>query len=537
MVSNLVNRNMIIRVIIILFITILLIGATLEIFHFAQGSGSYFGLFSIKKGLLFLGFVITSIVIFLGILFATWKWEWTVQIANTLVNFRDRFRWLRWILIAFILVFAIVVFQYTIIGSVLTGFYFRLIVLFIMGLTIAFLLTSENQKIITSSNLALSLLVISGTFTFLLAFENVVDYPFSIGWSEGNRIWNHSILFGRDRYDYPADQPIFAFVDSGRQSLFGFPFLFPNVSIQYVRVWEAILITLPYAILGWLAFQRTKSNRSLWILGGIWAFVFLSQGPVYTPLVLSAILVALAWRSPLWIALPLIVVASFYAQLTRFSWMFAPALWIGMLYLGDIFPQGKNRTRYYWGPAFGAILAGLLGGDIIPRLLDRLLTTSSQVAADYPGGSVVNLSSAEPISVGFILEVISRQPLIWNRLFPNPTYRPGILLALSLVTVPLIIFFIYLVRSKKWSLVLIQRLAILIPLILFLIVGLIISVKIGGGADLHNMDMFLIGLVFVTALAWKAGADRVLRNLEQEPSTNAQTPKQDQPADAPRFGH
>jgi hypothetical protein len=36
-------------------------------------------------------------------------------------------------------------------------------------------------------------------------------------------------------------------------------------------------------------------------------------------------------------------------------------------------------------------------------------------------------------------------------------------------------------------------------------VGLVVSVKIGGGGNLHNMDMFLIGLLFAAALAWEAG--------------------------------
>jgi hypothetical protein len=33
-------------------------------------------------------------------------------------------------------------------------------------------------------------------------------------------------------------------------------------------------------------------------------------------------------------------------------------------------------------------------------------------------------------------------------------------------------------------------------------VGVIASAKIGGGADLHNLDMFFIGLVLVASLAW-----------------------------------
>jgi hypothetical protein len=41
-------------------------------------------------------------------------------------------------------------------------------------------------------------------------------------------------------------------------------------------------------------------------------------------------------------------------------------------------------------------------------------------------------------------------------------------------------------------------------LIAFLVVGLIVSTKIGGGGDLHNMDMFLIASMFSVALAWKA---------------------------------
>jgi hypothetical protein len=53
-------------------------------------------------------------------------------------------------------------------------------------------------------------------------------------------------------------------------------------------------------------------------------------------------------------------------------------------------------------------------------------------------------------------------------------------------------------------------------MIAFLAVGLVVSTKIGGGGDLHNMDMFLIGLLFVAALGWKAIGDR-LRNFLGEP--------------------
>ncbi len=514
---NLVRRPQIILVAAFIVAALLLVGASLDIFYMAQGSGPYLWGFSFKKGLAFLGFVTTFAIILIGLLFAAWNWDQTSLIGQNLTSWRDRNTKLCWLFTALILILTIVIYQYTSIGSELSGFYFRLLSLVLLGLTTSFLITSKKAKFITSSSLALSFFIIGSTFAFMAAFINVVNYPFSLNWSEGNRIWDYSVIFSRNRYNYPSDQDIFAFIDKGRQTLWGLPFLIPNVSIIHVRLWNAILITLPYAIFGWIAFQRKSKNQKLWLISGIWTFLFLSQGPIYTPLVLSAILVAIAWWSPLWIAILLIVVASFYAQWTRYTWMFAPAMWIGMLYLGDRLPHGKKTIKSYWGPASAVVFAGIVGGDIIPRLINRFGSGSLPLLGGTSIGIDGEVVTTEVLSVDRIIEVLTRQPLIWIRLLPNPTFGPGILLALLLVTLPLIVLLVYLVRSKRWSLNLIHKLAVMVPMIAFLIVGLLISTKIGGGGDLHNMDMFLIGLVFVAALAWKAGADRVITNMEMEP--------------------
>ena len=55
----------------------------------------------------------------------------------------------------------------------------------------------------------------------------------------------------------------------------------------------------------------------------------------------------------------------------------------------------------------------------------------------------------------------------------------------------------------------------MLPLLAFLIVGLIISTKIGGGGDLHNLDMFLIGLLFSAALAWRAVGTEMLKSISR----------------------
>jgi len=49
------------------------------------------------------------------------------------------------------------------------------------------------------------------------------------------------------------------------------------------------------------------------------------------------------------------------------------------------------------------------------------------------------------------------------------------------------------------------------------VVGLIISTKIGGGNNLHNLDMFLITLLFVAAIAWKNGGSEWFAKSESAP--------------------
>jgi hypothetical protein len=315
-------------------------------------------------------------------------------------------------------------------------------------------------------------------------------------------------------YNYPQNQPIFAFIDLGRQSLWGLPFLLPGITIQGVRLWDALVITFPYALLGWIAFQRFRNHTTLWLLGGVWAFVYLSQGPIYTPLVLSAILVAIAWRRPLWLALPLIALAGFYAQLARFTWMFAPALWAGMVIFADETPWTKPMTRRGWTAALSGVLAGVLGGFIIPRLVNSSSGAIVQVTDTFIEREVGTTGSL--ISISGLTHVLTRQPLLWERLLPNPTYYPGVLLALIFTTLPLVLLLIHLVNTRRWQLDRLRGAFVLAILLLFLGIGLIVSVKIGGGSNLHNMDMFMIGMVFAAALAWKAGGYQVLSQLGRE---------------------
>jgi hypothetical protein len=225
---------------------------------------------------------------------------------------------------------------------------------------------------------------------------------------------------------------------------------------------------------------------------------------------LCAIAVAFAWRRPLWLAVPLIFAASYFAQLSRYTWLFAPAMWAVMLE----FAGAQEVNRKTWVRSISVGVAGLLGGYFAPKyglIILAWFRTLGQPQASGPGEVV---AGGGGVSIPTVQAALSSQPLIWSRLLPNETYGPGILLGLILAIVPLLVVLVYLLRFK--NLQLLQKVSIILPLLAFLVVGLTISVKIGGGGDLHNMDMFIIGLLFAAAaLWWTGGYDSITKTSDQ----------------------
>jgi prepilin signal peptidase PulO-like enzyme (type II secretory pathway) len=97
-----------------------------------------------------------------------------------------------------------------------------------------------------------------------------------------------------------------------------------------------------------------------------------------------------------------------------------------------------------------------------------------------------------------LIPVSLEQPLLWYRLLPNPTYPLGILINLAIAVGPLLALILYLAR-RHWHWDWLQWLAVIGSLLGFLAAGLVASVKIGGGSNLHNLDMFLVGLLILSA--------------------------------------
>lgn len=482
--------------------------ACVEFFHVASGTGEAIGQFSTRWFIFFVLFVFICLAIFKVAFSFLFNDDKIIAILEKVIQYRNQLNLLRWLFIVVVFLFPVWFLQYTMWGVVFDGIYFRLL---LWGVSIFFLaiFITNNHELISWKSFLASLLLMSSAFTIAVSLRGVTDYPFSMAWSEGNRMWDYSVLFGRSRYNIADNQDIYVLLDSGRMLVGGLPFLIPNVTIEVVRLWSGLTLIFPYFLVGLAAYLVADKNIKIWLLIALWVFLFLRQGPIHSPLVLTAALTVFLWRKPLWFAIPLIIYAGYFAQSSRFTWLFAPGMWIGMLELAGASLLNGKLSRDTWIRAITLSISGAFGGYLLPKILPVLNQTTSISEFNEVSEQIANTG----VSSEFVAYAITDQPLLWYRLLPNPTYGTGILLGLVIAVLPITIVMIWLATSKTWKINSLQILAIITPLIAFLAVGLVASTKIGGGGDLHNMDMFLIGVAFATFIAWvNGGKDVILKN-------------------------
>jgi hypothetical protein len=253
------------------------------------------------------------------------------------------------------------------------------------------------------------------------------------------------------------------------------PYLIPEVSIRFVRFWDVLVWTVPYLLLGWAFFSTRKIqlSRMARIAGVLWIFLFLNQGGILPPLVLAATLVVLTF-DPRKTAQTLLGtgLAGFYAGLSRWTWSIAPTAWAAMWSLLRSDPEDRLLKR--------------LRLPVLLTLVGLLTAFAAQLLLRW---AFPNPAAGIPQSLS--------QPLLWYRLFPSATNPIGIVPGLLIAITPAIILIGW-ARIKGWiRWDWLQLLAVFAVLVGFLSAGLIASAKIGGGDNLHNLDMFLLTLLFV----------------------------------------
>ncbi len=338
----------------------------------------------------------------------------------------------------------------------------------------AILICTEADRLVSLESVGFSvgwLVLVSAITRSLLA---VVDNPFSMYWSEGNRLYDYSLVFGQNLYNYGGRIPD-PYNTPGRYGLWGLLYLWRGLPIEAHRFWNIVLLTLPSFILAWALTRNLQSavlRRALFLW--ITAF-FILLAPLQPPFMLMAAIVALfAFQPSPVVRGASLVAASLYAGFSRWTWVLAPGAWGA---LTDLLLYYPKRKGHWFKRLLPTALMALLGA--LPGFLLNI------------GNFFGNTSSSA---------TTAHQPLLWYRLLPNPTLGPGIVLLTLMITGPLAALLIYKVSTHQWQLDGFQLLGVWGSLIGFLGAGLVISTKIGGGGDLHNLDMFIGTLMIVTVL-------------------------------------
>ena len=341
-----------------------------------------------------------------------------------------------------------------------------------------------------------SALVLFGlTYEIAIRFNAVTDYPLSLGWSEGSRYYYASLFFSK--WIYGAEFPL-STLHPTRYLLQSLPFLFPSLGLFAHRFWQFLLwvgLTAGASI----ALTRrifTRPEKAIkWLAAG-WLFLYLLRVGVYYHLEVMVILPMLfvSGRRP-WQSLLAVIAASVWAGISRVNWFPMPALIAIAMYLLE---TPLNSADGETGRASIKQMISYLSQPVLWAVAGLISAVLSQVAYISTSG---NSENAGAFTSSFTSD------LLWYRLWPNANYSLGIIPAILIVSGPLIVTIILAVRQWR-SLHTIRWLGLITMLLALFAGSAIVSTKIGGGGDLHNMDTYAV-LIGIVALYFFSGQVQV----------------------------
>ena len=350
-----------------------------------------------------------------------------------------------------------------------------LLLLWMSGISV-WVLQNSNRKRLSSINFLL--LIILGGFLFRIgAFvPEIQRAPFSLGWSEGSRYYNASLFLSESIYGDKVPLPV---LHPSRYLLQAIPFLLDVESIIFHRLWQVLLWIGLVGIGSYSLVKRLNfSNKSFALIFGLWFFLFFFQGAVYYHLIVCVFIVLLGYdQQHPWRTTIFILAASIWAGISRVNWIPVPALLAVTLYLLENPGKGAFWLKYLKIPFVWCVVGGISA------------IVSNRIYAFLSGNEVEQFASS------------FTSYMIWSRLLPNTTYKPGIILGLLVVILPTLILAMITVIRNGWRNYYhwIRVIGLLGILTVFGLGGIIVSVKIGGGGDLHNLDAFLVFWIIITS--------------------------------------
>lgn len=359
--------------------------------------------------------------------------------------------------------------------------------------------------------------LLGGAAFQLLAAENtsllryVSNNPFSLGWSEASRYYYASLWLARPLYGVSVSPSV---LHATRYLMQAVPFLIPGAPIGLHRLWQVVLFvgtswltvslllrrlrtgpreysqTPPVLLKIWQSRHSGSRYPTCWALLTIWGALFLLQAPVYYHLLVIPILVFWGFNARhFWRSLIVVIVASLWAGLSRVNWLPMPGLLASAIYLLET-PLPASRP-----------------GSAIRYLIPPVLWVSLGTALGYAAQIAYKLFSGNPTEY-FGSSFTSG--LLWYRLLPSATDHVGVLAAALLYAFPLALALLLYIAPRWRSFHFLRWTGLLAILGILFIGGLIVSVKIGGGKGIHNLDAFWVMLLLIAAyvLAGRFTPDR-----------------------------
>ena len=307
----------------------------------------------------------------------------------------------------------------------------------------------------------------------LINLPLITAYPFAMGWSETSRYYYPALFLSEEIFDEKLSLPI---LHPTLHFLLTAPYLF-GAPLWMHRFWQ---VFLRFALVGWMIPALMKrlaiENRTLKTFIGMWMFLFLMMGPIYLHLTIPVLILFYGFSPQdsrkVWFS---VLLASIWAGTSRINWYVMPGMVAAALYFLEVPYNGKNFWRYVSKPALWFFV-----GTLTAHFSMQIYIAFSGIP--NPADFFTSLSS----------------PLLWYRLLPNESYPFGLLPASIFVSLPMWIVLYQQFRSRRADWHPVRIFFILAALFVLFVGGLIVSLKIGGGADLHNLDAYftILWIVF-----------------------------------------
>jgi hypothetical protein len=339
----------------------------------------------------------------------------------------------------------------------------------------------------------------------LSQLPEISTYPLTLGWSETSRYYNASLFFSERIYGISTPPSV---LHPSRYLMQAAPFLIPDSPLWLHRAWQVFLWMVTPLLTALILARRYLPWKRLetWLLAGV-VFVYLTIGPVYYHLLVPAMLVLWGFHTGLAqptadrrtdrrrfvLSVLVVLVASAWSGISRINWFPVPGMLAAALILMErpinwpAASAGGSSAGITWRGA--GVYSLRLAGWVV---LGSVTALAAQAVYIYWSGN-----EASQFTTSFSSD------LLWRRLLPNESYSLGLLPAIFMTSLPILLVVLGRLLEVQSGVSLWKRvhwlrwLGLAGELLVLFAGGLVVSVKIGGGSNLHNMDAYMVLLLLI----------------------------------------